>query len=281
MEQNLSQNQRRSLSAMHSTNISTSDFLVTKEYRRFEEFCNACRRDRYIGICYGPPGVGKTLSARYYAQWDLLEVRYPFEPQTQVPQELADCRTLFYTPTVTNSPRQIREHVDKAKFLLDGFVYHARCASDPYPDYCDFCELIIVDEADRLKMPSLEQLRDLYDRGRFGLILIGMPGLEKRLARYPQLYSRVGFAHAYRPLSKEEMHFVLEHHFQKLGSSLRLDDFTDQEAVATVIRVTAGNFRLLQRLFSQIERILRLNNLKTITKEVVETARECLVIGTI
>ncbi len=54
---------------------SSPGFLVTKEYRRFEESCGACQRERYIGICYEPPGAGTTLSARQYAKWDLLEGR--------------------------------------------------------------------------------------------------------------------------------------------------------------------------------------------------------------
>ena len=42
---------------------------------------------------------------------------------------------------------------------------------------------------------------------------------------------------------------------------------------------SGGNFRLLNRLLTQVERILEINALPTVTKEVVEAARENLVIG--
>jgi hypothetical protein len=53
----------------------------------------------------------------------------------------------------------------------------------------------------------------------------------------------------------------------------------DAETIALVIRITGGNFRLLNRLLTQIQRILEINSLKEVTKAAVTAARESLVIG--
>ena len=262
------------------------NFLITKAYRRFVEFCEACRKYRYIGLCYGRAGVGKTKSARVYAHWDRIEtlsvLRYEGLPPA--PDVMA-CRTVFYTPPVANTPRRIEKEVASQRSKLSHLIIDMDHVLKGDKDYAiswnepDYTELIIVDEADRLKTAGLEQMRDTYDRSQIGLVLIGMPGIEKRLSRYAQLYSRVGFVHHFQPLSAEEMDFVLAHKWQQLGLNLAPKDFTDAEAKAAIIRITEGNFRLLQRLFTQIERIMLINELSVITKEVVEAARDFLVIG--
>ena len=261
-------------------------FLITKEHRRFEEFCDACRRYRYIGLCYGAAGVGKTLSARTYANWDRLEQLFKLHYFDLPPEKSAYQReTIFCTAPVHSTPLRVANEVDKAwrdYKHLTGYVENILkygpdsrpCSSNP-----STAQLIIVDEADRLKTQGLEQMRDMYDRRQIGLVLIGMPGIEKRLARYPQLYSRVGFVHHFKPLSKDEMSFVLQRKWQQLELTINPNDFADAEAIAAITRITGGNFRLLQRLFSQIERVMQINELHYLTKEVVETARELLVIG--
>jgi DNA transposition AAA+ family ATPase len=265
--------------------LGTEQFLVTKEHRRFVEFCDACRRYRYIGLCYGPPGVGKTMSARAYAQWAQLEaLDARFVSGLPPAPEILACRTVIYTPPVANTLRRIELDIHALRLLLNDLIQAMPKVLNGQnygllPTEPDVTELIMVDEADRLKTASLEQLRDIYDRSQLGLILIGMPGLEKRLARYSQLYSRVGFVHHFKPLSTEELHFVLQHKWQQLDLTIDLNDFTDVEAVAAISRITGGNFRLLQRLFSQIERVMQINSQRYVTKEVVEAARELLVVG--
>ena len=114
--------------------------------------------------------------------------------------------------------------------------------------------------------------------GGIGMILIGMPGIEKRLARYPQFYSRIGFVHEFRALSSSEIQQLLESRWTPPGVKLP-GDAIDASTAASIIRLTGGNFRLLNRLLTQIERILEINTLQEVNKEVVEAARESLVIG--
>jgi hypothetical protein len=129
------------------------------------------------------------------------------------------------------------------------------CASSPKASHCN----------DRLRVSSLEQLHDLFDRNPIGLVLIGMPGMEKRLAHYPQLYSRVGFVHAFRPLHANEIRQLLAAHCHEMGLALPADGASDPDCIAAIICIAAGNFRLIHRLRSQVL--------------VIDAAREGSVIG--
>ncbi len=281
-------------------------FAETKEYLRFGEFCDACRKYRYIGICHGVPGAGKTRSAREYAQWDTLSPLFPEELFTLVGRrylddqfphkpfatpgspaftEVLSCRTVYYTAPVGATPSRIEREVMALSATLSYLVEAAEQASRGKDDFLlayrlpKRTELVIVDEAQRRHFQALGLIDDHYDRLNFGLVLVGQPGLERSLARYPQLYSRVGFAHQFRVLSEEETRWLLQQRWSHLGMNLRVDDFTDTEALAAIVRITAGNFRVIHRLLMQIERILEINNLQTVTKEVVEKARERLILG--
>lgn len=266
------------------------EFIATREHRRFCEFAGAVRRHGYIGLCYGPAGVGKTQSARRYAQWDTagawLEEWGPRDTDrdTAAQAALAQNRTVFYTPdssltTVKTLDADLNTLTFRADLWISEHVNPERVVHRRSHRDAPYVELIIIDEAERLRPQALEHLRARFDRSRAGLILIGMPGIEKRLARYPQLYSRIGFAHHYRPLGKDELTFVLTQHWRKLGLELDTADFSDAQAIAAIARITSGNFRLIQRLFVQIQRILSINELTLVTSDVVEAARTTLVIG--
>jgi AAA domain len=245
--------------------------MMTNEHRRFVEFCEACRRYRYIGLCYGAAGVGKTLSAQHYAQWFPLQAyaRSPLPSEADV-AAVAGNTTVFYTPAVVNTPGRIAQDIQIQRHQLRAlaidvwvqkqaaqpqarrqadarmrpkkverpvvhkgnviqiYVSAATPSADIASTYAqkrletpDPTDLIIIDEADRLKTASLEQVRDIFDHGDLGVVLIGMPGIEKRLSRYSQLYSRVGFVHAFRPLSAAQVRELLTGSSRKLPVSWR------------------------------------------------------------
>ncbi|GAA2534677.1 AAA family ATPase [Microbacterium mitrae] len=263
-------------------------FIVTKEHRRFTEFANAVRKEKTIGICHGDAGVGKTQSARRYANWDTLEpYMNEWGPRSDVDAAfyaLANrSRTVFYTPEVLPRPKELVREIGYWHNKLDSCIEeHQRAIGKVTGQRAhthSFLELLIIDEAERLTPMALELLRDQHDRTHVAIILIGMPGIDQRFRHYPQLYSRLGFSHHYRALGRDELLFVLDRHWRRIGRSLDPEDFTDAQAIAAIERITRGNFRLLERLFPQIARVLKINQLETITDDVVEAAASILVIG--
>ena len=141
----------------------------------------------------------------------------------QIQKRDADHRDSFFTDYDWFS--------EKLPTLKPTFGQVCRKYSDKQRAIGDPTRLILVDEADRLKMGSLEQMRSIFDAGGIGLVLIGMPGIQKRLARYPQFYSRIGFVHEFRTLSPEQVRELLALRWRPAGLTRSNRTALDAETV--------------------------------------------------
>jgi len=260
-------------------------FIATKQYKQFAEFCKACERDNYIGLCYGPAGTGKTEAARHYSKWYQFmkhyEVTYTCAEDTLPNFPIKSLHTVLYTASQLITPKemysQLRELKRQFGLIKERILFGKSIPSQERNKHS--AKMVIIDEAERIKPQVFEIIREIYDAGDANFIFIGMPGIEKTLSWFPQLYSRVGFVHQFKNMGNNELKFILEKHLDKLNCNFKDDDYNDQEVIATILRVTNGNFRLVDRVVKQARRIMKVNCMTTLTKEIVEAARACLLIG--
>lgn len=91
-------------------------------------------------------------------------------------------------------------------------------------------------------------------------------------------YSRIGFVHEFRPLDEAQMTRLLNERWLPAGVR-HPDAVFAPDVIATLIRMSGGNFRLPTRLLTQVERILKVNQTEIVSKEIVTAARDILAIG--
>ena len=185
-------------------------------------------------------------------------------------QECAECSRARFFQSFSAFPRS---HPTVEELAELNAIENRQKVKDP-------TTLIIIDEADRLKMPGLEQVRDIFDRGGIGVVLIGMRGLEKRLAVLPAVLLARGLRPRIPIPRRKRSARPAEPRMDASGGGASQQRGVRRGGAGGHSRITDGNFRLLERLLTQMGGVLEINNLPQVTRAVVEVARESLVIGT-
>lgn len=256
-------------------------FLESVAHFNLVELATVCRDDKKIGLCFGKPGIGKTLSAKRFCNWPVIEANMtsrnglPVEPATMML-----CDSVYYLPSVTVSASRLRIELNVLKNKFEDAYLRAVSCQKP-KDWASevqnqHLKLIIVDEAFRLKYQALEQLRDIQELWNVGVLLIADPGFERTLSRMWHFSVRVAHVEELQSLTAAET-------AQYINKQLEVMNLPKppEEVYTLIYWYTHGVLRALENLFSMIARILKINEdvVKEITREVVETAREMIMFG--
>ena len=222
----------------------------------------------------GNRGVGKTWAAREYAQWATFE-RMLTAQGVAFPAECPMPRTAYYRPKATSTPKSIEQDLALLLWGLQMIADHARAVaqengSRPVMIRPDVVDVVIVDEVDGLAQPSLEVLRDVFDRSRVGMVLLGRSGSAERLQKMAALSSRVGVLHAFGSLGQPETRALLEQQVQRMGLSL------EEGAAEAFVQKTEGNFQDMYLVLCHLDYLLLRHGIYPVTAEVIEEAGDRL-----
>jgi len=253
--------------------------LETDSYMQFRELCLLCREQKTIGLSFGRPGAGKTEAAKKFAKWSFVEPNIVNVNRALVhPEKLVNCDVMYYLPSITVSAARLKTEVGTLRNRFDATLERAENLNSPsaFAELFGkkYATLLIVDEAYRLKFHALEELRDLHDRWKIGIVLIGDPAMERSLDRQPHFAHRIGFAQEFKQLERSEVNSYIDLQNKLLGF-----EEPEDEIYAAIFWYTQGNLRTLQKLFKLLDRLVRLNEDDKIRRDVLDAARDMLSYG--
>lgn len=112
---------------------------------------------------------------------------------------------------------------------------------------------LFIDEADRLHINRIEDLRDIHDETGAPIVLIGESGLDNLLGERRRIWSRVKQVVDFGPVNEEDVAVLADD-----AAGLEVGP----EACARIVRASDGDFRLVWSMLGHLEQAARAKDVR-------------------
>jgi DNA transposition AAA+ family ATPase len=238
--------------------------IHTSNVTRFAEQVDLLRNKEHdlpeLGIVIGPPGTGKSTAAKLY-----------FTKEEKCLSTDSGCMMIRDMPHMT--PRWLLESIthqidDAPRSATSHAAFHRAAET---LEQCHV-RLLAVDEADNLQYEHLEVLRMLMWETPCSLLLIGLPSLVTRIAKYPRLIRSVSFSFQFLPLADKEMFTGFLPQLNQPGWVFHPKNETDRYMGEYLWRNTCPSLRRLSTILMYASHITQHRGMTTITIEEIRFA---------
>ncbi|GAU08113.1 AAA family ATPase [Desulfoplanes formicivorans] len=124
-------------------------------------------------------------------------------------------------------------------------------------------QTLIIDEADRLNVKRIEDLRDIHDQSGAPIVLIGEAGLQPLLSSRRRIWSRVTQEVVFGPVSEMD---VLNYAARAAGLKM------SPEAARILKKKSGGDFRLIHTMMIKVEQASRAAQTQSVDADLVTKA---------
>lgn len=136
----------------------------------------------------------------------------------------------------------------------------------------------LIDEAQILSFDALREIRLLLnletsEEKLLHLVLLGQPGLKKRIDRVPQLKQRVNVRFHLGPLTGDETQSYIKHRLGVAGSK---KEIFEQESLDKLYTISKGIPRVINNIAQNALFVGATENLKSIPPDIIDSVAEDL-----
>ncbi|ABA20775.1 conserved hypothetical protein [Trichormus variabilis ATCC 29413] len=246
--------------------LNRKSFIPLEQVQMLHDWLDGKRQSRQSGRVVGESRTGKTMGC------DAYRLRHkpkqePGRPPTvpvayiQIPQECG-AKELFGV---------LLEHLKYQ--MTKGTVAEIRDRTLRVLKGCGV-EMLIIDEADRLKPKTFAEVPDIFDKLEIAVILVGTDRLDAVIKRDEQVYNRFRACHRFGKFSGDEFKKIVDIWEKKVLQLPVASNLSSKTMLKTLGETTGGYIGLLDMILREsairaLKKGLRKVDLATL-KEVTE-----------